>query len=566
MRGCLNENGKWYEKGWKRMMAEKKIVKWILFLAMLVSVCGAVYIILAYSKYYFHSDCAPYLFLAKEQLAQKKMFPDRFHYTTDIFFLTPSVTMVPFLAFLNNELFAHELGILLYIIIICALICKVFWHNKKAAAIVVALFLLPLSWVVTDMFFSQGAYLTMILFKVLLLLAIQFLFVTEDHISAELVRGRKKRIAAYMVYLFIGLLVNYAMLRGIATDMLPIFFSFISMIIIREGISLKGIMRQKELLLYGISTVAIIVVSYIHYVMLCGRLGFDAPALSAGSIVDSTAFCENILNFPSLVLGLLGWESSDRLFGIVTFKTCMIFVYVVISQIVIPLFLLLKVRRISDRFMQFIVLYVNCSNFLSVFVMVSIGAMESRYYLPVYFNNLLLVGLMGKWLLDNNYKVLKAVPAVAVFLLTACIYGKYFFHDVPDEWKQNISLFNPEADQTFYQFLLENDLTYGFATFWNAHTITVLSNEKVVAVSYYDGKPTMPLCHDATDNYVYWGASEDYYNPNLHAGRCFVLVGEGEIIPEAYYQLAEETLTYGKFTILVYEKNISEYPELVAAQ
>lgn len=67
-------------------MAEKKLVKGILFVAMLVSVCGVVYIILAYSKYYFHSDCAGFLFLAKEQLVQKKMFPEGFHYTTEIFF------------------------------------------------------------------------------------------------------------------------------------------------------------------------------------------------------------------------------------------------------------------------------------------------------------------------------------------------------------------------------------------------------------------------------------------------------------------------------------------------
>ena len=85
-------------------MKENKIVNGILFASMLVSICGVIYIILAYSKYYFHSDCAGYLFLAKEQLAQKKMFPERFHYTTDIFFLTPSVTMIPFLAIFENDL------------------------------------------------------------------------------------------------------------------------------------------------------------------------------------------------------------------------------------------------------------------------------------------------------------------------------------------------------------------------------------------------------------------------------------------------------------------------------
>lgn len=137
-------------------MKEKRIAKGMLLVAMLVSICAIIYIILAYSKYYFHSDCAGYLFLAKEQLAQRRMFPERFHYTTDIFFLTPSVTMIPFLAIFENELFAHELGIMLYIAIICILIFGLFWDHKKAATIIVTFFLFPLSWVVIDMFFSQG--------------------------------------------------------------------------------------------------------------------------------------------------------------------------------------------------------------------------------------------------------------------------------------------------------------------------------------------------------------------------------------------------------------------------
>ena len=65
-------------------MTERRIVKAMLLIALLISMAGVIFIILAYSTYYFHSDCAGYLFLAKEQLAQKRMFPEGFEYTTDI--------------------------------------------------------------------------------------------------------------------------------------------------------------------------------------------------------------------------------------------------------------------------------------------------------------------------------------------------------------------------------------------------------------------------------------------------------------------------------------------------
>ena len=189
--------------------------------------------------------------------------------------------------------------------------------------------------------------------------------------------------------------------------------------------------------------------------------------------------------------------------------------------------------------------------------------MESRYYLTIYFNNLLLFGLVGKWILDDKYEVLKAVPVIGILILTVCIHGIYIY-SVPDEWKQDINLFDPEVNRQFYEFLLANDLTYGYATFWNAYPITVLSNEEVFVVAHDAGKPTVPFYFNAnvTDDYRYYAVSEDYYDPELHTGRCFVLVLTGETIPEQYYQLAEQTLTYEGFTILIYGKNINEYPEL----
>lgn len=44
----------------------------------------------------------------------------------------------------------------------------------------------------------------------------------------------------------------------------------------------------------------------------------------------------------------------------------------------------------------------------------------------------------------------------------------------------------------FYDFLLEHDLTYGYATFWNAYPITVLSNENVIVVAHDARRPTVP--------------------------------------------------------------------------
>ena len=109
-------------------------------------------------------------------------------------------------------------------------------------------------------------------------------------------------------------------------NMLPILLAFVAMILIREGISVKGILRQRKLLLYIVNTIIVIVISGIHYVWLCNQLEFDSMSLHVG-LVEAGNFYQNILNFPALVMGLLGWSKTSSLFSISTFKCCALLVY-----------------------------------------------------------------------------------------------------------------------------------------------------------------------------------------------------------------------------------------------
>ena len=112
-------------------MKSKRSIKlfWIMFL--ICSICSVIYMTLAYSKFLFHSDCAGYLFLAKEQLKQGKMFPNRFHYTTEIFGISPNLLMIPFLTFLDNEYLIHEMGTICYTLLIIIAIFVLFYKEKK---------------------------------------------------------------------------------------------------------------------------------------------------------------------------------------------------------------------------------------------------------------------------------------------------------------------------------------------------------------------------------------------------------------------------------------------------
>lgn len=107
------------------------------------------------------------------------------------------------------------------------------------------------------------------------------------------------------------------------------------------------------------------------------------------------------------------------------------------------------------------------------------------------------------------------------------------------------------------QFLLQHDLDYGYATFWNAGKNTVLSNGKVqingVSVNRNQVSP------------YYWLTSKDWYESDYYQGDTFLLLTSNEMeeyapsgLEDTVLGLPDEQLNYKDYTVLVYHYNIAE--------
>lgn len=106
------------------------------------------------------------------------------------------------------------------------------------------------------------------------------------------------------------------------------------------------------------------------------------------------------------------------------------------------------------------------------------------------------------------------------------------------------------------QFLQEHGLKYGYATFWNASVITVLTDERTVVNQIYlrDGIP-LPLK---------WQSTERAFQPSNYQGESFLLLSEGEAKAVNWSTLASQyglvplrTLQYKNFLIFVFAENLS---------
>ena len=215
-------------------MKSKRSIKlfWIMFL--ICSICSVIYMTLAYSKFLFHSDCAGYLFLAKEQLKQGKMFPNRFHYTTEIFGISPNLLMIPFLTFLDNEYLIHEMGTICYTLLIIIAIFVLFYKEKKMAVLLSVLYLMPISSTYVDMLFYQGAYDYCILFMLLSLIAVRYL---HKNFGSQCKKTWILGLAFYAVILFLADLTS---LRNFLLFLIPLMLAYATVIFLKEGGNPRG--------------------------------------------------------------------------------------------------------------------------------------------------------------------------------------------------------------------------------------------------------------------------------------------------------------------------------------
>ena len=109
--------------------------------------------------------------------------------------------------------------------------------------------------------------------------------------------------------------------------------------------------------------------------------------------------------------------------------------------------------------------------------------------------------------------------------------------------------------QNFGQFLIQNNLKYGYATFYNADATTVLSDSKVLIrhVNVINGLPVPHL----------WLSSLQWYRPSTYSGNTFLALSKSESESlslsklKSYGLVPVEILHFQEMVIYVFPENIA---------
>lgn len=209
---------------------------------------------------------------------------------------------------------------------------------------------------------------------------------------------------------------------------------------------------------------------------------------------------------------------------------------------------------------QLVVVFAGVSFGASLLIMLSttLADMHSpsasvRYLVPsMMYMALILVGL----LIDRRAlpPLLRATGIGAVLLLASAAPSSYLYpyNEVQTLPRQGLYLMT--AEKVVADFLREQGLRYGYASFWNAGKLTVLSDGavRVRQVEFDHGLP-QPLRKLSSDR---------WYTPEAWQGQTFLVLRDGELPQLDQPLLASHAgqprvLHHAGFTVLVYPANLA---------
>lgn len=521
----------------------KKVWLPILFI---LSVIAVIYYIFAYSAGQMHSDTASKVLFASQQHLKHQYFPDGFCYSTGVFVFGIENIIYLLMFFIKDWMLCREVAQLVQTILLILSMFLFFYFvskEKKDACIggmiSTVLFILPLSKVVYDLYYYQAVYS-----KNVVLLLLTFAVVGKIIFSDK---SRKQWI--WFVLLAVVTILNNFGIRNVMVVEFPL---IVAVLICGFDFSEKKFkLLFKEKLIIGISGIGTITGFFI-YQMITRYVGWNNQTEIAGFVSPEVAI-QHVGHVFKVLFQIYGVGGKAALISLTGITLPFKMLYMIISVAIVPIFWLFAFKKIENKCWKIVVCYSWISNLCMTYLFIATsagGAEEQHHFLTVYVNNTILLAGFLLYMWKNSSLVAKRCLAVCVIFYVLLVNVAYINESNPAMEKQE------NADEEMIQYLKDNDLDFGYATFWNAYKYTMLSNGEIQILGYSE-QPNTPY---------YWLTSKDWYKPDYHEGRTFILVNHDapeQEIDEKYYQTAERVDRVGKYTILIYPQNILLYTELM---
>lgn len=508
------------------------------------------YIFNGYQRY-FHSDSAAKALLAREIYDTGSFFPKDWNYVNgDLFVIFGHLFIIPLLAFMPAGFAAHSIsgaifaGLILHgIWLITSLANIPTWRRLAVVAVVAS----GISGFMAENLFGQVSYGVVIFFCCYLV------YISSKYLFSE--GAQQQKWAVLFVGLF--LLVYWANpKRAIVTYSLPLIGSLAWLIFLSDAPD-----RRRIFILIGLSLVGAAGGSILHATTIAG-VNNILGAANARWLSYELVLRNITLTLKGVYAQLGGLPLADAsLFSRDGFYAGMRFGVASLAIFLAPIALRRAVNN-GNKGLQLLALFAVFSLLLALLLQITTSIPDmsdpiqsSRYLVPGVMLCLIVL-LMAEMKWSRPPILLMIVTAVTVALVSSA-YSTYRLSTLNSEKiLAQPGQFNPDREKLI-ALLAEKKLQYGYATYWNAGVLSVISNEKskVRQIQIQNGLP-MPMRHLSSNR---------WYQSSSWQGKTFLLLQENEATLVDWKKMAQLGMTpvaqykSSGFLIFVFEENIARF-------
>lgn len=507
-----------------------------------ISAVVAVYSTITYGQTLIDSDYATASLLAKSQMKNHSLFPATWNYANgEIWGFSINLFVMPFCAFMKNQVLARLLGSAL--IVVTAMVLVWWMHRElEGCSYLIAI---PVLFVflrgASDMILYQAAYTSPLIY----LVAAPMLFY-----RAELKNDKMNRKYTILsgICLFVSCISGS---RNLAEIILPLWAGCLFMLYLdirkQEHPEWKQICRK--IIQVSLQVFVPASMGYGCYKWLCSWHIVNDSTHNATVFVDSMD--EVVRNFGNLIVnffktfGYIGGQgvlTEGGICNVVSVCMCVICIFIV------PVLQGRKIKQ-ENRFVQFYYWFSMVHNVILVFCIVFLGKQELRYLFTTVFTLVIISShyIMKYWIGQMNFR--KNIW-VGLFVIAA-LFENICLANYSVNWTESL-----DEKRKLVDILKQEGLTKGYASYWNAYGNQLYSNLDITFGGVSITTQIIP-----SD----WLVDSEVYQAS--ADRTFLLIADDEdeknpllnkqeLLQEKISNIADDEIHTYKYTIYIFDYDI----------
>lgn len=495
------------------------------------------------------SDMASELILEQSLSERNQMFHSGWYYSTELRILNTLLVRAPLFKIFSDWTTVRTVGnALLFCFMLCSylVLLKYLKVDIEFSLLTAAMLLCPFSRIWLNIMYEGAYYIPHVTITFFYLT----LFLMVEKTGHEANRIKKRGILAG--YLLLSVILGMSGIRYMLNIQLPILMTSALLVLfnrnyqeIREkptAENLKKALKWKPTLYFLISLAGVAATMLGYFIserLLHNVFRFHSYSNNKFKSFSDVPLLTQLSRIMEGLLELLGYSQDVKLFSLQGIRNIAVL-------LLLLLFLLIFIKIVSSKTLscekRFTALFFISSFLISSATFVLLDRYTSRYYIPVLTAAVLAVAIY----LQEEEKELDRIfiggGCIAAALIIGLLVWKEYAFDCRD---------NRNNREDVLAYLLDNDLTFGYATFWNGNVLTELSNGEVEVAG-------VSTINKDSIGYHQWLTFAKYHEPGYHEGKVFILLAQSELEAFQSTELSKEgELAYqdSGYTVYVFQDN-----------